>query len=63
MHSTAEEPERAYLVGVQRSGDRDGWRGEASIEELALLARTAGAEVAGCNASETRFAAPGDVCR
>jgi len=45
MHSTAEEPERAYLVGVQRSGA--GWRGEASIEELALLARTAGAEVAG----------------
>jgi GTP-binding protein HflX len=47
MHSTAEEPERAYLVGVQPKGERDGWRAESSLEELALLARTAGAEIAG----------------
>ncbi len=47
MHSTVEEPEKAYLVGVQRTGTRDGWRAESSIEELALLARTAGAEVVG----------------
>jgi GTP-binding protein HflX len=47
LHSTAEEPEKAYLVGVQRTSGRDGWRGESSLEELALLARTAGAEVVG----------------
>jgi len=47
MHSTIEEPEKAYLVGVERTGARDGRRVEASLEELALLARTAGAEVVG----------------
>jgi GTP-binding protein HflX len=47
MHSTAREPERAYLVGVQRTDAREKWRGEASLEELAMLARTAGAEIAG----------------
>ncbi|HXK33461.1 MAG TPA: GTPase HflX, partial [Dehalococcoidia bacterium] len=47
LHSTALEPERAHLVGVQRTGERDGWRAESSMEELALLVRTAGAEVAG----------------
>jgi len=46
-HSTAEEPERAYLVGVQRNAGRDAWRAESSIDELALLARTAGAVVVG----------------
>ena len=46
-HSTAPERERAYLVGVQRTDDRDRWRGEASLEELSLLAKTAGAEVVG----------------
>jgi GTP-binding protein HflX len=46
-HSTAPERERAYLVGVQRADERDRWRGEASLEELALLAKTAGADVVG----------------
>src|SRR3990172_507123 len=46
-HSTAPERERAYLVGVQRTDDRDRWRGEASLEELSLLAKTAGADVVG----------------
>ena len=46
-HSTAPERERAYLVAVQRADDRDRWRGEASLEELALLAKTAGADVVG----------------
>lgn len=47
LHTTAVAPERAYLVGVQRTGEREGWRAESSMEELALLVRTAGAEVAG----------------
>lgn len=47
MHSTAQEPERAYLVGVQPKDDRERWRGASSLEELALLARTAGAAVVG----------------
>ncbi|MBI2723525.1 MAG: GTPase HflX [Chloroflexi bacterium] len=47
LHSTAVEPERAFLVGVQRSGARDAWRGERLLAELGLLARTAGAEVVG----------------
>ncbi|MBI5288535.1 MAG: GTPase HflX [Chloroflexi bacterium] len=46
-HSTAPERERAYLVGVQRTDDRDRWRGDASLEELSLLAETAGADVVG----------------
>jgi GTP-binding protein HflX len=44
MHSTVEEPERAYLVGVQVAGDR---RAAGSMDELELLAETAGAEVVG----------------
>jgi GTP-binding protein HflX len=47
MYTTAEEPERAFLVGVQRNGAGNGWRAEESVDELALLAETAGAEVAG----------------
>jgi len=46
-HSTAPERECAYLVGVQRNDNRDRWRGEASLEELSLLAKTAGADVVG----------------
>ncbi len=47
LKTTAEERERAFLVGVQRNSERDRWRGEASLEELALLAETAGADVVG----------------
>jgi len=47
IHSTIDEPERAYLVGVQRTSGREQWRGESSLQELALLAGTAGAEIAG----------------
>ena len=47
LHSTADESERAYLVGVQRTSERDRWRGESSLAELALLAKTAGAVVVG----------------
>lgn len=38
--------ERAWLVALE-TGRRKGWRTEDSLDELALLARTAGAEVAG----------------
>ena len=47
LHSTVEEPERAYLVGVQRTSERERWRAESSLDELALLAETAGAVVEG----------------
>jgi GTP-binding protein HflX len=47
LHSTADETERAYLVAVQRTSERDRWRGESSLAELALLAKTAGAAVVG----------------
>ena len=47
LHSTAPVVERAYLVAVQRKGQRDGLDAEDSLDELALLAHTAGAEVVG----------------
>src|SRR5579883_829840 len=46
LHSTAPERERAYLVAVEtKSGSA--WTAERSLDELALLADTAGAEVVG----------------
>ncbi|MEX2245951.1 MAG: GTPase HflX [Dehalococcoidia bacterium] len=45
IHTVAEEPERAYLAGVFCDGDRE--RHERSLDELALLAQTAGARVVG----------------
>jgi len=47
LKATAPERERAYLVGLQLTSERERWRGEASLEELALLAKTAGADVVG----------------
>ena len=47
LHATADDVERAYPVGVQRTSERDRWRGESSLAELALLAQTAGAVVTG----------------
>jgi len=44
---TAPQPERAFLVAVEHRGQREGLDAEASLDELALLAHTAGAEVAG----------------
>ncbi|HXF50715.1 MAG TPA: GTPase HflX [Dehalococcoidia bacterium] len=46
LHPTDSERERAYLVGVELRG-ANGRRSWSSMEELALLARTAGADVAG----------------
>jgi GTP-binding protein HflX len=51
LHSTEAEPERAFLVAADLkqppSAQGRGWRTEASLEELSLLARTAGAHVVG----------------
>ncbi|MGI8554449.1 MAG: GTPase HflX [Dehalococcoidia bacterium] len=46
MHNTVPDTERAYLVAVETKGHA-GWEAESSLEELALLADTAGAEVVG----------------
>jgi GTP-binding protein HflX len=46
-HSTALAPERAFLVAVEPKGHHDGLDAESSLDELALLAHTAGAEVVG----------------
>ena len=50
LHSTAPERERAFLVGVEtrRNGGATGasrWQAGSSLDELALLAQTAGAAV------------------
>jgi GTP-binding protein HflX len=47
LHSTNEAVERAYLVAIEAKGRRDGVPAEASLEELALLTHTAGADVVG----------------
>src|SRR5438876_7474321 len=44
LHSTAPEAERAYLVAVEVKG-ATGWTTQSSLDELALLADTAGAVV------------------
>lgn len=43
---TSPEVERAFLVAIE-SGEDGGWTAEDSLEELAALAETAGAEVVG----------------
>lgn len=45
--TTAQEVEKAVLVGVEFQGDENAWPVEDSLDELALLARTAGVEVVG----------------
>jgi GTP-binding protein HflX len=47
LHETAEPEERAFLVAARVRGRDDGWSAEGSLEELALLADTAGARVVG----------------
>ncbi len=44
---TQTSPERAFLVAVETKGSADSWPVGASIEELAQLASTAGADVVG----------------
>src|SRR3954468_9938218 len=47
IHSTAPVAERAYLVAVEAKRRSGGIGVEASLDELALLAHTAGADVVG----------------
>jgi len=47
LHETADPKERAFLVAARVRGRDDGWSAEGSLEELALLADTAGARVVG----------------
>ena len=47
LHQTAEPQERAFLVAAEVKGRGDGWTGDSSLEELSLLADTAGARVVG----------------
>jgi len=47
MHSTAPVAERAYLVAVEAKRRSSGIGVDASLDELALLAHTAGADVVG----------------
>src|SRR3954470_996668 len=46
LHQTAAEVERAYLVAVELKGG-SAWPVQRSLDELALLADTAGAHVVG----------------
>lgn len=45
--STKGEVEKALLVGVETKAPANGWTIDSSLEELSLLAQTAGAEVVG----------------
>ena len=47
LHDTKPPRERAYLVGTELTGGRSEWSAEDSLQELALLADTAGLEVIG----------------
>jgi len=47
LYTTARPEERAYLVAAEAKQGNGRWRSEASLEELALLANTAGARVVG----------------
>lgn len=47
LHETRAPRERAFLVGAELTGGRSTWRAEDSLEELALLADTAGLDVVG----------------
>jgi GTP-binding protein HflX len=47
LHSTAPAPERAFLVAVQLRSQKTGLDADSSLDELALLAHTAGADVVG----------------
>lgn len=47
LHNTSAGSDRAYLVGVELKGSHAGFSVEDSLDELALLAQTAGIEVVG----------------
>lgn len=59
LYSTpANQAERAYLAAVEQSGEDALWSVEDSLNELASLARTAGAEVVGTMAQRLRAPDP-----
>jgi len=47
LHETSEPQERAFLVAAEVKGGNGPWDSDSSLEELALLADTAGAQVVG----------------
>jgi GTP-binding protein HflX len=47
LHATKAPRERAFLIGAELTGGRSAWSAEDSLEELALLADTAGLDVVG----------------
>ncbi|HEX9441128.1 MAG TPA: GTPase HflX [Roseiflexaceae bacterium] len=47
MYSTAAPRERAFLAGAELTGGRSAWRAEDSLQELELLADTAGLDIVG----------------
>jgi len=47
LYETRPPRERAFLVGVELTSSRSAWKAEDSLQELALLADTAGLEVVG----------------
>lgn len=46
-YATKSETEKAFLVAVENKSGRNAWDSASSLEELALLAKTAGADVVG----------------
>ncbi|HEX5439269.1 MAG TPA: hypothetical protein VFW76_00165, partial [Ktedonobacterales bacterium] len=53
-----QRPERAYLIAVDVESEEPLWSAEDSLEELAALARTAGAEVVGAGAQRLKTVNP-----
>src|SRR5690606_41939483 len=58
MQENQVEPERAYLVGVSLKGSRPLLSMEDSLEELMLLANTAGMEIGGTTTHNVAHIAP-----
>lgn len=53
-----QRPERAYLIAVDNESEDSLWNAEDSLEELAALARTAGAEVVGMGVQRLKSVNP-----
>lgn len=53
-----QRPERAFLIAVENESEETLWSAEDSLEELAALARTAGAEVVGSGVQRMKSVNP-----
>ena len=53
-----QRPERAYLISVDNESEESLWSADDSLEELAALARTAGAEVVGSGVQRLKAVNP-----